>query len=139
MKKFSLIIGVFILAVFAVSAFAAGNLPWNIGKPAVQVQNIKSIAPTAGKSRCETTATATQGNTVFHGYTSAGFLGVEAAVVDSANAGVNVTWSEDGTAVWAGSTYSLANSQGNVVSKVAWTYSNTSSASKSLKTCVRRQ
>lgn len=139
MKRITLIFGTIFMLAVAVSAFAAGNLPWNTGKPAIQVQNIKAIAPTAGKSRCETTATITKGNTTFHGYTTAGFLAADVAVVDSANAPVNVSWSEDGTNVWAGSSYAVANSQGNTISKVAWIYGNVSSASQSLKSCVRRQ
>ncbi len=134
MKKFSSIIGILLVAMLAVSAFASGNLPWNTGKPAVQVQNLKAIAPTAGKSRCDTV---TGTKAIQRSYSSAGYLGVEASVVDSVGSPVSVKWEEDGKQVWTGSTFSSTNSQGKTFSTV--TYKAYSGASRTLGSCVRRQ
>ncbi len=134
MRKYSLIIGIVIMAMSAVCAMAAGNLPWNTGKPAVQVQNLKGIAPAAGKSRCDTD---TGTKAIQRSYSSAGYLGIEAAVVDSAGSPVAVKWEENGKQVWIGSTYSATNSQGNSFSTV--TYKGYSAASRTLGSCVRRQ
>lgn len=134
MKKFSFIIGILLVAMLAISAFAAGNLPWNTGKPAVQVQNIKAIAPTAGKSRCDT---ATGTKAIQKSYSSSGYLTLEAQAVDSSGSPVVVKWEEDGKQVWTGSTFASTNSQGNTFSTV--TYKAYSGASRTLGSCVRRQ
>jgi len=142
MKKTLIYFATLIALAVAGIAFAApaGQLPVTKGKPQTFIQNLKGVSPVAGKSRCDTTATATKGNTTFTGYTSTGYLGVEAIVVNSAtNAPVNVIWVEDNKEVWVGSSYCLINSEGATVSKVKWTYTNDSSASINLKSCARRQ
>jgi hypothetical protein len=139
MRKYSFMFALLALLVCSGLAFAGTKLLKDTSKQMNPIQNLSGIAPTAGKSRCTTTATATKGNTTFTGYTTAGYLGAKAQVVTSAGVAQVVTWTEDGVPVWVGSTYDIVNGSGTAVSKVRWVYTNTSSASQTLSTCFRRQ
>lgn len=126
------------LLISAAVTFAAGTLPWSGGQSGAQVQNLKAVAPTAGKSRCDTSASATKG--VYKNYSMASYLGATAAVTDSAGAAVPVIWKENGVEVWVGSTYDVVNNQNGTPPVTTLRYDNISSATKrTLKSCIRRQ
>jgi len=130
-------ITLFALVISAAAALAAGTLPWAAGKGNAQVQNLKAVAPAAGKSRCDTSATATKG--VYKNYSVAAYLGIEATVTDAAGAAVPVIWKEDGKEVWVGPTYSVVNNQNGGSTLTTLRYDNISSTAKKYKSCVRRQ
>lgn len=126
------------LLISAAVTFAAGTLPWSGGQSGAQVQNLKAIAPTAGKSRCDTSASSTKG--VYKNYSVSGYLGATATVTDSAGAAVPVVWKENDTEVWVGSTYDVVNNQNGTQPVTTLRFDQLSSATKrTLKSCVRRQ
>lgn len=133
MRNTKLIIGIILSVLIAATAFAAGNLPWNTGKPAVQIQNLKGIASKAGQSRCDTV---TGTSAVQKTYSSAGYAGMTATVYDvNTGAPIVVKWYEDGQQVWVGSTYEGVNDQGKAFSSLKYAaFGNHTTGS-----CARRQ
>ena len=114
----------------------AGNMMIydNKSKPPVPIQNLNASAPTKSKLRCDTSSFT---KATFSGYTTAGHLGVESQVVDTAGAPVNVKWLLDGVQAWIGSTFSFTNPAGATYSKVA--FQPYSATGRSLTSCTKRQ
>jgi len=131
-----LMVAILILAAVSI-VFASGRFPWTSGSSTVakEINNLNGIAPEKGKSGC-VNLTATKGT--FGTYTSvAGYTGYEANVVTAAGAAEPVIWELDGVPVKAGPEFAFTNSRGTAYSRaVQRIYS---AASRTLKSCVRRQ
>ncbi len=123
-------IGFAVLALVALGAVAFAGLPSTPGNTIIQ--NLHGLAD---KNTRSDDVTGTKG--VFKSYTSAGYTGIEATVVDTSGAGVNVQWFEDGQLVWVGSTFSATNDKGTQFAAVS--YQPYSTASRKLKSVIRRQ
>jgi hypothetical protein len=132
MRYMKPLIGIFILVLSASIALAAGNWPWNTGRPAQQGQNLKAISSNAAQSRCDTVGIPP----VQKQYSTIGYLGVYATAYNPVTgAPVVVKWLEDGKPVWVGSTYEGVNDQGKAYSHVtAVPFNNNTTAF-----CIRRQ
>jgi hypothetical protein len=120
-----------IVATLIVAGLAlAAGLPHTPGNTIIQ--NLTGLSDT--NTRSDDT-TGTKG--VFKSYSAAGYTGINATVVDTTGAGVNVKWREDGNLVWVGPTFSATNNGGAAFSTLS--YEPYSSTSRKLKAVVRRQ
>src|SRR6185369_17280177 len=109
MKKFNLLslIAIALLISTGIAMAVTGTLPQSTGKVPATIQNLKSIAPTAGKSRCDTV---TGTKAIQKSYSTASYVGAEAQAFNPASgAATIVKWFEDGIQVWIGSSYSITN------------------------------
>lgn len=125
-----------LICLMAVTAFAAGRLPYTAGSSAVAlpIQNLTGSAPDKAASGC-TTKDITKGT--FGTYTTAGFVAFEGEVVTAAGAAEPVKWKLDGTQVAVGSSFKMINHRGTTYTTAAMdVYSSTS---RSLTGCRRKQ
>jgi len=130
--KFTIFFAFILTIAIATIVIAAGRQAYDRSR--APLQNLNSIAPSTGSNRCDTT-TKTKGT--FKTYTATGYIGIEAEVVDSAGAPVNVKWRLDGVQVGVGSKLAITNNGGNTFTNAS--YDGYSAASRSLNSCIRRQ
>lgn len=117
-------------------AFAAGKLPYDKSKPPQAIQNLAAPAPIPAASRCDT-KTATKG--VLKTYSTAGYVGINYKVTDSAGAAIIAKrYLGSNTAYIPESGGSLVNGGGNTYNNITFGKYSTGAPPTAVTTCIER-